>query len=491
MKITPLEIRQHAFDKIFRGYNIDEVDTFLANISQEWERVLNEGKMLRMQLEIAEKEAGKLREIEMTLFKTLKTAEDTSTMITEQANQQGEKYVQEAHLKSESIVSEAKANAAAIIKEAEDRAKYIKEEVLGEVKGLERDFRAMDNYKDNLLVQMKSLANATIDHVERFESKFDKEGIQAKFHEATTMIEENIPIALPEPVGLTEEIPAIAETPTEIVEETPNEEVIAENLVEKIEEVPTEIVAETPVVEAISEEVTTIVEETPIAEITHEEVEMPAIEAIVEEIHTPDVVEPIAEIADPIVAVVAPIAETIEEPIAEIHVEETPIQSDNLKMIEGVGPKIEELLNNAGINTFKDLATTPAYKVKEILAEGGSRFASHDPTTWGEQAKLAHEQNWDELNALQDRLMGGRPEDVPVVAEVTPEPSPAPVVAPKIIQKDQQITEEMLEKVNKVKAAIRKSMLEKADNASKDNTPLTTVKDVMGKNEGGSFFDNL
>src|SRR6218665_1691409 len=129
MKITPLEIRQHEFEKTFRGYNIEEVDNFLANLSQEWERILNESQMLRMQLEMAEKEASKLREIEMTLFKTLKTAEDTSTMITEQANQQAEKHIQESKQKSEEIVDEALAKAAEILREAQTKAKYIKEEV--------------------------------------------------------------------------------------------------------------------------------------------------------------------------------------------------------------------------------------------------------------------------------------------------------------------------------------------------------------------------
>jgi cell division initiation protein len=56
MKITPIEIRQHTFEKKgFGGYRPDEVDAFLASLSQEWERVTSEGKMLKMQLELAEK----------------------------------------------------------------------------------------------------------------------------------------------------------------------------------------------------------------------------------------------------------------------------------------------------------------------------------------------------------------------------------------------------------------------------------------------------
>ena len=91
MKITPIEIRQHTFEKGLRGYRTEDVDAFLVSLSQEWERLTSEYKMLKMQLEIAEKELGKLKEVEMTLFRTLKTAEDTSTQITEQANNAGRK----------------------------------------------------------------------------------------------------------------------------------------------------------------------------------------------------------------------------------------------------------------------------------------------------------------------------------------------------------------------------------------------------------------
>ena len=110
MKITSLEIKQHEFEKSFRGYNIEEVNHFLANISQEWERMLNELKMLKMQLEISEKEASKLREVEMTLIKTLRTAEDTSSRITDNANQEANRKISEAEQKAEAILADAENN---------------------------------------------------------------------------------------------------------------------------------------------------------------------------------------------------------------------------------------------------------------------------------------------------------------------------------------------------------------------------------------------
>lgn len=85
-------------------------------------------------------------------------------------------------------------------------------------------------------------------------------------------------------------------------------------------------------------------------------------------------------------------------------------KGDDLRKIEGIGPKIAELFNNAGIATFADLAKAEVSVLENILAEAGSRYASHNPTTWPGQAALAADGKWDELKELQDKLDGGRPE---------------------------------------------------------------------------------
>ncbi len=87
----------------------------------------------------------------------------------------------------------------------------------------------------------------------------------------------------------------------------------------------------------------------------------------------------------------------------------TKIKPDNLKKIEGIGNKIASILNDAGIGTFKLLSNSNPEKIRKILLEkGGKRYSIHDPETWPEQAKLAAEEKWDELNVLQDKLKGGR-----------------------------------------------------------------------------------
>ena len=81
---------------------------------------------------------------------------------------------------------------------------------------------------------------------------------------------------------------------------------------------------------------------------------------------------------------------------------------DDLKKIEGIGPKIASLLNDAGILTFASLASTDVDKIKEVLLAAGSRYKMHNPTTWPQQAALAADGKWDELKKWQDELDGGK-----------------------------------------------------------------------------------
>lgn len=92
------------------------------------------------------------------------------------------------------------------------------------------------------------------------------------------------------------------------------------------------------------------------------------------------------------------------KPIVETSTSTTP---DDLKVIEGIGPKIESVLHAAGITTFSQVAQTSAADLTRIVKEeGGVRLAF--PDSWPEQAELAANQEWGKLESLQDTLKGGR-----------------------------------------------------------------------------------
>jgi predicted flap endonuclease-1-like 5' DNA nuclease len=81
---------------------------------------------------------------------------------------------------------------------------------------------------------------------------------------------------------------------------------------------------------------------------------------------------------------------------------------DDLKKIEGVGPKIQEHLNNGGIWTFAQLAEARVSYLQKILDAAGPAYTIHDPGTWPEQSVLCQRGEWDKLEKWQNELKGGK-----------------------------------------------------------------------------------
>lgn len=84
------------------------------------------------------------------------------------------------------------------------------------------------------------------------------------------------------------------------------------------------------------------------------------------------------------------------------------VKLDDLKKIEGIGPKIAGLLNDGGIKTFNQLANAKIERLQEILDAAGPRYRIHNPGTWPKQAEYAAAGNWDKLKEYQDFLDGGK-----------------------------------------------------------------------------------
>jgi predicted flap endonuclease-1-like 5' DNA nuclease len=99
------------------------------------------------------------------------------------------------------------------------------------------------------------------------------------------------------------------------------------------------------------------------------------------------------------------------EPVGEIpglaEAQETlgrPVILDDLKVVEGIGPRVEEILQSAGITNWAALANSNPAALRDILDAAGPEFNAHDPTTWPQQAVLAIGGHWHTLRSLQDSL---------------------------------------------------------------------------------------
>lgn len=184
MKITPLEIRQKTFEKVFRGFDKDEVSAFLLSLSQEWERIMDEKKELAIKLEASEKEVGKLREVETSLFKTLKTAEDTGANMIEQANKASQLHLKETEMKAESIMQSTKLKAKDIVDSAESKAKEVMSRTMEELKVLQQSYDQLQNLKQNLITEIRNFNQDSLSKLNNFASKKEKYNIEELIREA-------------------------------------------------------------------------------------------------------------------------------------------------------------------------------------------------------------------------------------------------------------------------------------------------------------------
>jgi len=98
-----------------------------------------------------------------------------------------------------------------------------------------------------------------------------------------------------------------------------------------------------------------------------------------------------------------------DKPVKKVTNKNTIKKPDNLTKIEGIGPKLAGILKDAGIETFKKMSSAKSEKISDILVKvGGNKYKRFDPTTWPDQAKLASEGKWKELEKWQNEMKGGK-----------------------------------------------------------------------------------
>lgn len=129
MRITPLDIQQKQFPVKFRGFDEEEVDSFLELIREEMEELLRENASMREESKRLEKQLKEYKNIESTLKDTLVA---TQQMV--------EDYKNTAKKDAELIIKEAELKAEEIIKNAQEKVIKIHEDIT-DLKGVRRHFK--------------------------------------------------------------------------------------------------------------------------------------------------------------------------------------------------------------------------------------------------------------------------------------------------------------------------------------------------------------
>lgn len=146
--ITPVEIRQQTFKRGLRGYDIEEVNAFLAALSHEWEKMSDTNRALREQAERLQAKYDSLKEVETMLHKTLVQAEQTAKNAMDNARQKAEIKLREADMKVQEILRKG----------------------MDERNRIEQDVQELSARREELVVQLKLFLHTQLDRLATFET---------------------------------------------------------------------------------------------------------------------------------------------------------------------------------------------------------------------------------------------------------------------------------------------------------------------------------
>ena len=194
MKISPTAIRQKAFETAFRGYEKKQVADFLEEMSVTMEQINQENLDLRSRLQQVETEAKRLKDVEDSLFRTLKTAEDTGAAIITEATEAADQIIGEANQLAEEAAKDAQRyaeelrvysteQARLVTQAAEDKAKETIKVLSENMSSLVKSYDALVEQREALVKSLRRLSQDALNQIDLSETHFSR--IDAKaYHRA-------------------------------------------------------------------------------------------------------------------------------------------------------------------------------------------------------------------------------------------------------------------------------------------------------------------
>lgn len=124
--LTPLDIHNKEFRKVFRGYSEAEVDEFLDQVVRDFEFLIRENNEMKEKLSRAEERLAQYEEIENTLRNALVVAQTSAEEVRANSKKEAELIIKESKQRANEIIEEAQAK----VKEAYSELENIKREML-------------------------------------------------------------------------------------------------------------------------------------------------------------------------------------------------------------------------------------------------------------------------------------------------------------------------------------------------------------------------
>lgn len=316
MKLTPLDIQHKEFHRSLRGYNEEEVDIFLDEVSEEFSQLFKENIELKESLEKLEEKMKQYEGLEQAIQKTLLTAEKSAEEIRSNARKEAEIIIREASLRSREIVASA----------------------YRECQQIHIGYANLKQKTQEFSVNFKSMLTAFLEMIGKLESMLEKAPEVPLIEKAKEVVEASPPLTeemleeLPEEeVPVTEQV--VFEAAEEKEEEIPEEpEDVSHGLVkgEKIDEWLSKSKSLSGVFKKKREEIISEVEEEPELEVAPEET------VEVEEVKLEEKEEVLKKLVEELPE------EKEEELVGEISVKEEDIEKETEELLSMLGEDLTE-----------------------------------------------------------------------------------------------------------------------------------------------------
>ena len=121
--LTPLDIENKRFTRTLKGYNVDEVDDFLDQLTLEYEKLYKENAEFKSKFDEQQKEIERFKTVERTLQNTLVMAQTTAEDIKNMAQKQADQIINEAKLEAQKMVENVNKDEVEVRRKTEDLKK--------------------------------------------------------------------------------------------------------------------------------------------------------------------------------------------------------------------------------------------------------------------------------------------------------------------------------------------------------------------------------
>ena len=156
--LTPIDIHNQEFSRSFRGYNMEEIDDFLDQVVNDYEKLYRENNQLKKEIELNEKALTQYHQLEKNLQDTLVVAQRTADEVTNTANNRADEIRQTAKQAADNIIHEAEIEAK---RRLEDAAQKVREAI--------NEYERIVSDKRQFIAKMRNTLNTELALLDDFE----------------------------------------------------------------------------------------------------------------------------------------------------------------------------------------------------------------------------------------------------------------------------------------------------------------------------------